>query len=122
MKKCDKASPSIILAGRALLVKMLITLEPDGIFGSNFVYLCILTLSSTWYAKTVTRLRRASFWGRALLMKMFKTFVPHGIFCSNFAYLCILTLPSHWYEKIGLGFTEDHFGQSSSFCEIAHNS
>ena len=32
-KKVDKASPSIILAGQALLVKMLITLEPHGIFG-----------------------------------------------------------------------------------------
>ena len=37
MKKCDEASPSTNLAGRALLVKMLITLEPDGIFGSNFI-------------------------------------------------------------------------------------
>ena len=41
MKKCDEASPSIILAGQVLLMKMLITLEPDGLFGSNFVYLCI---------------------------------------------------------------------------------
>ena len=42
MKKCDEATPSIILAGRVFfffLVKMLITLEPHGIFGSNF---CIL--------------------------------------------------------------------------------
>ena len=38
MKKCDEASPSIILASHALLVKMLIALEWDGIFGSNFVY------------------------------------------------------------------------------------
>ena len=38
-KKCNKALPSIILAGRALLLKMLITLEPHGVFGSNFVYL-----------------------------------------------------------------------------------
>ena len=51
MKKGDKASPSIILAGRALLVKMLITLEPRVAFGLNFVYLCILTLSNHWYAK-----------------------------------------------------------------------
>ena len=51
LKKCDEASPSIILAGRALLVKMLITLEPHGIFGSNFVHLCILTLSSHWYER-----------------------------------------------------------------------
>ena len=39
MQKGDEASPSIILAGRALLVKMLITLELHGIFGSNFAYL-----------------------------------------------------------------------------------
>ena len=54
--KGDKASLSIILAGQALLVKMLITLEQHGLFGSNFLYLCILTLSSHWYAKTVARL------------------------------------------------------------------
>ena len=47
----DEASPSTILAGRALLVKMLITLEPRGTFGSNFAFLCILTLSGHWYAK-----------------------------------------------------------------------
>ena len=41
----DEASQSIILAGQDLLMKMLITLEPGGIYGSNFVYLCILTLS-----------------------------------------------------------------------------
>ena len=32
MHNGDEASPSIILAGRGLLVKMLITLEPHGIF------------------------------------------------------------------------------------------
>ena len=37
--KSDEASPSIILAGRALLVKMLITLELCYAFGSNFEYL-----------------------------------------------------------------------------------
>ena len=51
MKKDDEASPSIILAGQALLVKMLITFEPHGIFGSNFVYLYNLTLSGHWYEK-----------------------------------------------------------------------
>ena len=30
---------------------VIITLEPLGLFGSKFVYLCILTLSSEWYAK-----------------------------------------------------------------------
>ena len=48
-EKGDKAPTSIILAGRALLVKMLITLKPHGIFSSNFVCLCILTVSSHWY-------------------------------------------------------------------------
>ena len=51
MQNGHEASTSTILAGQALLVKMLITLEPHGIFGSNFVYLCILTLSSHWYEK-----------------------------------------------------------------------
>ena len=50
-EKGDESSPSIILAGRAILVKMLKTLEPDGIFGSNFVHLCILTLSSHWFER-----------------------------------------------------------------------
>ena len=44
MQNVDEASSSIILAGRALLVKMLITLEPRGIFTSNFVSSCTLTL------------------------------------------------------------------------------
>ena len=33
----DEASPSFILASQALLMKMFITLEPRGIFWSNFV-------------------------------------------------------------------------------------
>ena len=33
MQNDDEVSSSIIFAGRALLVKMLITLEPHGIFG-----------------------------------------------------------------------------------------
>ena len=60
MQKGDEASPSIILVSPAVSVKMLITLEPHGIIGSNFVYLCILTLSSQWYKK-VMRFYRASF-------------------------------------------------------------
>ena len=45
MTKDDEVSMRIILAGRALLVKMLINLEPRGAFGSNFEYryLSILT-------------------------------------------------------------------------------
>ena len=58
----------------------------------------------------------------ALLVKMFITLVQHDIFCSNFVYLWILTLSSHWYEKMWWGFTEHHFGRSSSFGENAHYS
>ena len=38
MIKVDDSSSSIILAGQALLVKMLISLEPRYAFGSNFEY------------------------------------------------------------------------------------
>ena len=69
MKKCEEASLSIILAGRAILMKMLITLEPDGLFGSNFVYFCILTLSSHWYEKGDEASPSIILAGRALLMK-----------------------------------------------------
>ena len=48
MQNGDEASPSIILAGRALLMKMLITLERQGIFGSNFVYYYIMFLTGNW--------------------------------------------------------------------------
>ena len=82
MKKCDEASPRIILASQALLVKMVITLETHGIFGSNFIHTCTLKFG------------RSSSFGKMLI-----TLEPDGIFCSNFAYLCILTLSSHWYEK-----------------------
>ena len=62
MKKGDEASPSVILACRALLVKMLITLETRGAFGSNFEYLCVLTLSSNWYAKRPRGFIEQSLW------------------------------------------------------------
>ena len=51
MQNGDKALQSIIVAGRGLLVKMLITLLPYHIFWSNFAYLYILTLLRHWYAK-----------------------------------------------------------------------
>ena len=75
MQNGDEASPSITLAGRALLMKMLITLELHGIFCSYVVYFCILTLSNRWYAK-----QRASIWPVKLLVKTLKTLGPHGIF------------------------------------------
>ena len=73
MKTGDEASPSIILAGRDLLVKILKTLEPDGIFGSNFVYFCILTMSSHWYEKSEEASPIIILAGQALLVKMLIT-------------------------------------------------
>ena len=88
------------LAGRAILVKMLITLEPDGIFCSNVVRLYILTLSRHWSEKGDEASLSIILAGQALLVKILISLEPHGIFGSNFVYLCILTLSSHWYEKM----------------------
>ena len=68
-------------------MKMLITLEPDGIFGSNFVHLCILTLSSHWYEKGEEASLSIILAGQALLVKMLMKLEPHGIFGSNFVRL-----------------------------------
>ena len=43
------------------LVKMLINLEPNGIFGSNYAYLFILTLSRHMYAKRRRRFAKYYF-------------------------------------------------------------
>ena len=91
MKKVDEASPNIILAGRALLVKMLIILELHDVFGSNLVYLCILTLFSHKYEKGDDASPSIILAGRALLVKLLINLEPHGIFGSNFVYLCVLT-------------------------------
>ena len=73
MQKSDEASPSTILASRSLLVKMLITLEPQCIFGSNFVYLCILTLPSHCNEKCDEASPSIILAGRVFLMKMLIT-------------------------------------------------
>ena len=52
MKKCDEASLSIISAGRALLVKMLIILEPLCAFGSNFESIMYFNTVQYWYANS----------------------------------------------------------------------
>ena len=80
-------------------MKMFITLEALGIFCSNFVYLCILTLSSHWYEKGDKASPTIISDSQAVLVKMLITLEPHSIFGSNFVCLCILTLSSHWYEK-----------------------
>ena len=66
---------------------MLITLDSRGIIGSNFVYLCILTLSSHWYEKGDRVSPNIIFAGRALWVKMLINLEPRGAFGSNFEYL-----------------------------------
>ena len=63
MQNGDEASPSIILAGRTLLVKMLITLELRGIITSNFEYLCTLNIVQPLPCKNGDEaITEASFW------------------------------------------------------------
>ena len=62
MKKSDEASPSIILAGRAPLVKMLITLGLDAIFFFKFCIIMYFNIVQPLVCKTVRRLHRASCW------------------------------------------------------------
>ena len=88
------------MSGRALCVKMLITVELRGIFGSNVIYIYV------FYHCPATGMKKGDesspsiiLAGRALLVKMLITLEPHGILGSNFVYLCILTLSSHWYDK-----------------------
>ena len=95
MQKGDEASLSIILARQALLVKMPRTLEPNGVFGSNFEYL----LSSHWYEKGDEASPSIILAHQARFMKMLITLEPRGAIGSNFEYLCILTSFSHWHAK-----------------------
>ena len=50
MQNGNEALLSISSTGCGQLLKMPITLEPHGIFRSNFAYLYISTLSGHWYA------------------------------------------------------------------------
>ena len=73
------------------LLKILITLEPYGIFESNFAYLFILIVSSHWYVNSDEGWPSIVLVGGGLLVNMLITLEPHGIFKSNFAYQYILT-------------------------------
>ena len=55
MQNDDEGLRSIILASQGILVKMLITLEPHGIFQSYFAYIHF-NVSETQVCKTVIRL------------------------------------------------------------------
>ena len=67
MRNSDEASPSINLAGQALLVKMRKTLGPHGIFLIKFCLVNYFNIFQPLVCKTVTRLHRATFWPVELL-------------------------------------------------------
>ena len=104
---------------------MLITLEPDVIFGSNFVYSCILTLSSHWYEKGVEASPSTMLAGQALLMKML-IHVPLelcGAFGSNFMYTFMyFNIVQLLVCKMVIWLHGATFAISSSFSANAHNS
>ena len=80
MRNGDEASASIILASVALLVKILITLEPCGSFDLNILYLCILNIVQPLVCKLVTWLHLALSGRSSSFNEMFITLEPCGIF------------------------------------------
>ena len=62
---------------------MLISLEPRGIFGSNFA-LCILTLSSHWYENRLRGFTEHHFGRSGSFGEMLLNVEPRGAFGSNF--------------------------------------
>ena len=61
MQNGDEASPSNILAGIALLVKILITLDRM-VYFVQILYIYVFNIGQQLVYKMVTRLHRASFW------------------------------------------------------------
>ena len=59
---------------------MLITLEPHGIFGSHFEYLCILHCLATGMQNGYEASPSIILAGQALLMKMLMTLELRGVF------------------------------------------
>ena len=99
MIKDDETSPSIILAGRALLVKMHITIEPRYAFGSNFE--CFFSFFLFFYFFFSIFLFVVFF-----IFFFFSFFIHLSIFFFFFfflffffEYLCSLTLSSYRYAK-----------------------
>ena len=68
-------------------MKMLITLEPYGIFGTNVAYLFVLICPATGMQNGDKEMLSIVLAGRRLLVKiMLITLEPHVILKSNFAF------------------------------------
>ena len=80
MQTGGETSRIISPAGRGQFVKMLTTLEPHGIFCSNFAYLYILTFLDTGMQNGDKALPSISPATCGQLVKMLITLEQHGIF------------------------------------------
>ena len=76
----DEALPSIRTSVRGQLVETLITLEPHGIFGSNFANIYFLTLPIHWYKNGDEVLPTNRPEGHGQLVKTLIILESHGIF------------------------------------------
>ena len=83
----DEASPSIILAGQALLMKKFVILKLRGILFKFCIHCPTAGMQNDDEASPNIILA-----GQALLVKVLITLGPHGIFCSIFVYSCILNI------------------------------
>ena len=92
MKKGDKASPNIILAGRALLMKMLITLEPYDMLGSNLYTQIFQHFPVTGMPNGDEASSSIILFSRAIFIKMVITLELRCIFCSHFCLLLYLKI------------------------------
>ena len=100
MRNGDEASPGIILARLALLVKMLITLEACGSFGLNLFFTYVFYHCPATSMQNSDEALLSIIWSvKLFLMKMLISLEPCGIFGSSFVYKCILTLSSRWYAE-----------------------
>ena len=62
------------------LVKILITLEPNGILGSNFCILLYFDIVQPLVCNTVTGVQSVMLVGKGILVKIHITLKPHRIF------------------------------------------
>ena len=99
MQNSDEASPSNILVGRALLVKMLKNLDRM-VYFVQILYIFVLYHCPAAGMQNGDEASPSIILARqALLVKMLITLEPHGVFGSSFVYYCILTLTSRWFVQ-----------------------
>ena len=90
MQNGDGASPSISLAGRALLIKMFIALEPRSSFLFKFCILLYFNIVQQLVCEPVTRLHPAPSWPVMLFCENAQNSWISWYMLIKFCMLCIL--------------------------------